>query len=221
MKVWSAYLILLSIGNTNKPRALPGSHRTGVLMKNTIVILIASISLQAMAADSTCDYQAMSAETQEMKQDLYWMKRTQEFADQMNQTYPRGCSATTNDPTKGLEIFMDDLEFTGPTDSSRVLAYSGSYGTAWGSQNGKDQIFLSSTDVDFYQPGVSEIRVYLQQGHMVLLAKTCSPKVALANLIAYAPYALNARCGGNGQQGSAVGQAIQTKVDEILNGESK
>jgi hypothetical protein len=186
-------------------------------MKKAIITLLAIFSLHAVASES-CNTNAIDAEMNEMKASPYWNKQFQDFAKEMNRIRPRGCSFAETQET-GLAIFMDDLEFTGSYGEDRVLATSGHYQTEHGSYNSKNEFYVSSVNVDFYQPQVSEIRVYLQQGTMALLTKTCSPKAALANLIAYSPYALIAHCGENRQTSPEVAQAIQTKVQEILDGE--
>lgn len=186
-------------------------------MKKAIIMLLALVSLKSMAAQS-CDYQEIRNEVIEMRRSPYWSQLAQQFADDMNTKRPRGCSFA-NEQRFGFDIFMDDLEFTGATDSSRVLAYHGTYGTYYTSSS--DQFNAYPTDDNLFQANVIEFSFYLRSGFMVLNAKSCSPKVVLANLIAYTPYVMIARCNQNPQSGPEVEAKIQQKVTEILSNEPK
>ncbi|MEZ0391572.1 MAG: hypothetical protein ACAH59_05115, partial [Pseudobdellovibrionaceae bacterium] len=153
-------------------------------MKKFIITTLALVSIQA-AAIGECNYQQLQAEANSLKSSPYWSQLFKSLAADLNTVRPRGCGEMSNEPTVGLEMFMDDLEFTAPRSSERVLAYTGEYQTDWKSDS--DYISFSTTDSNLFRPNVIEVRLGLLQGHMSLYAKTCSPKVALAHLIAYAP----------------------------------
>jgi hypothetical protein len=192
-------------------------------MKNAIVILLVLVSMKSMA-DFSCATQ-IAKETVAMSVSPYWRNLTQNFMDQMNAVKPRGCSFGANKPEAGLEIFMDDIEFVVSYGKDEVLAHNGNYATDW--KYPFDTIVMLPHSPDSYRHDDSEddakafVNLYLKKGYMSIGVTTCSPKVALANLIAYAPFALNARCGENRFEGVDIEAVITNRVQEILKQEPK
>lgn len=182
-------------------------------MKKIILsTLVAIITFQGPMAKA-CDGQQVFNEIQNMQQSAYWQGIFNEVSETLNKTYSRGCSSMAGGLTVGLDIFMDDLEFTGPYDSHRQLATSGSYSVGKDSRN---TFWAYAPDKNFYQPNVIQVGANLQEGSFSLLAKTCSPKVALANIAAYVPHTLKSKCGSNAQNNEEVNRAIEARIQSIL-----
>ncbi len=187
-------------------------------MKTLILSLIAALSFQAQAVE-TCNRELIQEEMNELRASPYWQQKIQSFTQLMNETHDRDCGFGSSRKEIGIDIFMDDLEFTAFPKGGQVLESHGSYSTSTDSKSDRNRLNIYPVDASFYQPGVVEIVATLVEGRFTLLAKTCSPKVAVAHLVAIAPYALKAKCGSGGQQGPDIAQSIQSEINDILDGE--
>lgn len=185
---------------------------------NKIIFLTACLIGNLVFADETCDYQALSNERASMRASAYWRGKQAEFLDLIEKEYPRGCDFS-NEIASGLEIFADDLEMVGPDDNQtrilpRTMTVVPSYKVS------SSDLSFDSLDTSLFQSNVSEVRMYTKVGYGIIYVRTCSPKVALASLLAYAPYALSAGCGSTAQSGPSVEKWINDEVDKILKGET-
>jgi hypothetical protein len=189
-------------------------------MKTIVLAFAMLITPFATFASDACDYQKMIDEVQFMKSSSYWQAQEKDFINMMLKEYPRGCGPMPTAPDSGLDIFMDDLEFVVSGMQSPMLPRSGIFGPKHDMSS--NDIHYYTADEDYiFQPGVSEVRISTQAGYAVLYVKSCSPKVVLANLLAYAPYALTASCGSTAQGGPTVEKQINDEIARILANEPK
>lgn len=179
-------------------------------MKTILMAMVTALSMNAYAG-RTCEFEKIDREHQEIKSSQYWTKQISNLAKLMGSQQSRTC--IQKGPTEQfLMIFMDDLEFTG-SEENRKLARHGSYSNQWGS-NAESSFYIYAEDDQFFQKGVSVISFMIRTGNFQLPVKTCSPKEALAYLIAYAEY-----LGCRGAGVSDVDAAIEAKAQEVLKGE--
>ncbi len=113
-------------------------------------------------------------------------------------------------------IYMDDLEFVGPNDSNRVLPYTGSYFVTDEARESGDPVSYDAKVPTPHpsHPNSVRIDIHLKNGYMNLITKTCSPKKAMAHIIAYKEFVLNKGCDNRTQ--SQIEIEIQSKVNSLL-----
>ncbi|MFZ4403254.1 MAG: hypothetical protein ACOYOK_04060 [Pseudobdellovibrionaceae bacterium] len=181
-----------------------------------LVLFLALLTASTSFAQKNCTEAELEGEMAVIANSSYWKKITQDLGTVLSQSFP-------NDPRKNaLFIFADELERVGPEGLDRVLSRSVNFFPAsqWSSNN--DKFFAYTADnirdvnESFYQPGVLKIGFITKSGAVTLLAKTCSPKMALAQLAAHAPWTLT-----SGLSQVVVNSKIKETVKNILDNENK
>ena len=180
--------------------------------------LFVAITCLALSANASCLVQNMNTELKEIESSPYWNTQKKHLLEKLNSTYLRKCPAVVNQIWPGLKVVSEDYEIVG-TNENRMFEETWNYSQCDKAPN--SEITFKPATSGFLKNTI-QMKMQTPKGSISSIVNSCSPKEALANMIAISDLVLSKKtiCPPVGLGGSKEADiVIQAAVHNIMSGE--